>query len=98
MGDKGNVKLRFPAKYCRWRQEESHVKRGAKVIADHPLSEEAKSVDVKKTAEFGEFIEEIRLEVDVRHKRHVRDFNLKHPYSWRTLSEQELHRDRTNQE
>jgi len=75
------------------RGEGRHVKRGAKIISDHPLPVEAKSVDVKKTAAFGELIEEIRLEVDVRHKRHVKDFNLKHPFSWRTLREEELHRD-----
>ena len=67
-----------------------HVKRGAKIIADHPLPVAAKSVDVKKTAAFGELIEEIRLEVDARHKKHVKDFNLKHPFSWRTLREEEL--------
>ena len=77
------------------RGEDSHVKRGAKIIADHPLPVKAKSVDVKRTAEFGEFIEEIRLEVDVRHQRHVKDFNLKHPFSWRTLREEELHLDGT---
>ena len=73
------------------RGEGRDVKRGAKVIADHPLPVKAKSVDVKKTAEFGELIEEIRLEVDVRHQRHVKDFNLKHPFSWRTLQEEEFH-------
>ena len=67
-----------------------HVKRGAKIIADHPLPVAAKSVDVKKTAAFGELIEEIRLEVDVRHKKHVKDFNLRHPFSWRTIREEEL--------
>ena len=72
------------------RGEYRHVKRGAKIIADHPLSVAAKSVDAKKTAEFGELIEEIRLEVDARHKKHVKDFNLKHPLSWRTLREEEL--------
>ena len=72
------------------RGEDRHVKRGAKIIADHPLSVTAKSVDAKKTAEFGELIEEIRLEVDARHRRHVKDFNLKHPFSWRTLREEEL--------
>lgn len=80
------------------RGEGSHVKRGAKIIADHPLLEKAKSVDVKKTAQFGEFIEKVRLEVDVRHKRHVKDFNLKHPLSWRTLRDEELHRDGEKQE
>jgi NitT/TauT family transport system ATP-binding protein len=72
------------------RGEDSQIKRGAKIIADHPLSVTAKSVDAKKTAEFGELIEEIRLEVDARHRRHVKDFNLKHPFSWRTLREEEL--------
>jgi hypothetical protein len=50
-------------------------------------------VDSKKTARFGELIEEVRLEVDVRHKKHVKDFNLKHPFSWRTVREEELRRD-----
>jgi NitT/TauT family transport system ATP-binding protein len=72
------------------RDEYRQVKRGAKIIADHPLSITAKSVDTKKTAEFGELIEEIRLEIDARHKKHVRDFNLKHPLSWRTLRKEEL--------
>jgi NitT/TauT family transport system ATP-binding protein len=72
------------------RGEDSQIKRGAKIIADHPLSVTAKSVDAKKTAEFGELIEEIRLEVDARHRKHVKDFNLKHPFSWRTLREEEL--------
>lgn len=78
------------------RGQDSHVKRGARVIADHPLSVEAKSVDVKKTAEFGELIQEVRLEVDARHKRHVKDFNLKHPFSWRTLREEELRPEGTS--
>ena len=72
------------------RGEGRDVKRGSKVIADHPLPVKAKSVDVKKTGQFGELIEEIRLEVDVRHKRHVKDFNLKHPFSWRTIREEEF--------
>ena len=71
------------------RGEYGHVERGAKIIADHPLSVTAKSVDAKKTAEFGELIEEVRLEIDIRHKKHVKDFNLKHPLSWRTLREEE---------
>lgn len=75
------------------RGEGRHVKRGAKIISDHPLPVEAKSVEVKKTAAFGELIEEIRLEVDVRHKKHVKDFNLKHPFSWRTLREEEFLRN-----
>ena len=78
------------------RGEHRHVKRGAKIIADHPLSDNAKSVDAKKTAHFGELIEEVRLEVDARHKRHVKDFNLKHPFSWRTLREEELRLDDTS--
>ncbi len=85
-------------RYTDDRGEGSHVKRGAKIIADHPLFEKVKSVDVKKTAQFGEFIEEVRLEVDVRHKRHVKDFNLKHPLSWRTLRDEELHRGGKKQE
>ena len=32
-------------------------------------------------------------EVNARHKRHVKDFNLKHPFSWRTLREEELRLD-----
>jgi NitT/TauT family transport system ATP-binding protein len=72
------------------RGEGRDVKRGSKITADHPLPLKAKSVDVKRTAEFGELIEEIRLEVDIRHKRHVRDFNLKHPFSWRTVRDEEL--------
>ena len=72
------------------RGEGAEVRRGSKVIADHPLPLKAKSVDVKKTAQFGELIEEIRLEVDIRHKRHVKDFNLKHPFSWRTVREEEF--------
>jgi len=77
------------------RGEYHNVNRGAKIIADHPLPATAKSVDVKKTAEFGELIEEIRLEVDARHKKHVKDFNLKHPFSWRTLGEEELRSEDT---
>ncbi|CAB1083053.1 ABC transporter, ATP-binding protein (cluster 10, nitrate/sulfonate/bicarbonate) [Olavius algarvensis Delta 1 endosymbiont] len=79
------------------RGEYRHVKRGAKVIADHPLSATAKSVDVKKTAEFGELIEDIRMEVDARHTKHVKDFNLKHPFSWRTLRDEELSSHDTTQ-
>ncbi len=75
------------------RGEHSQVKRGAKIIADHPLSANVKSVDAKKTVQFGELVEEVRLEVDARHQKHVKDFNLKHPFSWRTVREEELRPD-----
>ena len=33
------------------------------------------------------------IEVDVYHERHVKDFNLKHPFSWRMLQEEEFRLD-----
>jgi NitT/TauT family transport system ATP-binding protein len=64
--------------------------RGAKVIADYQLPRSALSTDVKRSPEFAELVARIRREgFDPEYRRHVREFNLKHPHSFRTLTSDE---------
>jgi NitT/TauT family transport system ATP-binding protein len=68
--------------------------RGAKVIADYQLPRSALSTDVKRSPEFAELVARIRREgFDPEHRRHVREFNLKHPHSFRTLTAEESRAD-----
>lgn len=63
------------------------VTRGARIVADYELPNAVTSTKVKASAEFRELIDEIRQTgFDPATLRHVRDFNLKHPDSFRTLT------------
>lgn len=66
------------------------INRGSKIVADHQLPRAVAGTGVKHTAAFGELIEQIREEgFDPEHLQHVREFNLKHPDSFRTLTRAE---------
>ncbi|MHC1725220.1 MAG: ABC transporter ATP-binding protein [Syntrophobacteraceae bacterium] len=59
---------------------------GARIVADYPLAFEATSTAVKKTAEFGTLIQQIRQEgFDPEYVQKVTDFDLRHPDSFQTL-------------
>ena len=65
------------------------VRRGAKIVGDYPLQPQAQSTSIKKTAEFGTLIEEIRSLFKPTKRYHVTEFNLKHPDSFQTLRPEE---------
>ncbi len=65
--------------------------RGARIVADYKLN--VASTRVKESSDFGEFVARIRHEgFDPAYRRHVDDFNLKHPDSFQTLTEIEKRR------
>ncbi|MBI4964186.1 MAG: ABC transporter ATP-binding protein [Desulfomonile tiedjei] len=68
--------------------------RGARIVSDYPLARRATSTVVKETAEFGRLIQQIRREgFDPQYCQHVSEFNLRHPDSFQTLSEEEMERN-----
>jgi NitT/TauT family transport system ATP-binding protein len=71
------------------------ARRGAKIVADYHLDTHAQSTEVKRTAAFLDLVGEIRrVGFDPTVLRHVDEFNLKHPDSFRTLTQSESrHRD-----
>jgi len=69
---------------------ESFGQRGARIVADYPLSRRASSTVVKELAQFGELIQQIRREgFDPDYRQHVSKFNLRHEDSFQTLTEDE---------
>jgi NitT/TauT family transport system ATP-binding protein len=65
--------------------------KGAKIVADHPLTRTAQSTLVKSNPEFKDLVRQIRSEgFDPKHLKHVKDFNLKHKDSFQTLTPEEL--------
>ena len=65
-------------------------RRGARIVADYPLSRRASSTVVKERAEFGELIQQIRQEgFNPGYRQHVSTFNLIHNDSFQTLTEDE---------
>jgi NitT/TauT family transport system ATP-binding protein len=71
------------------RGDAPEVRRGAKVICDYPLAQQALSTKVKKTAEFGELIEMLRGQFKPAKRHHVREFDLRHSDSFQTLRPEE---------
>ena len=66
------------------------VLRGSKIVADHKLPRAALGTEVKRTSGFTELVEQIRREgFDPEYLQHARDFNLRHPDSYRTLTLEE---------
>jgi len=66
------------------------VNRGAKFVCDLQLPRVALSTDVKKTKGFTDVVSQIReVGFDPKGLRHVREFNLKHPDSFQTLTPNE---------
>ena len=73
------------------RGDGSHINRGSKIVADYQLRDTVNSMVVKGSAEFQELIEAIRqVGFNSRHLQHVKDFNLRHPDAFQTLTEEEL--------
>ena len=64
--------------------------RGAKIVADHALPRRAMPTLAKSAPEFGELVLQIRREgFDPAYLRHVREFNLRHPDAFQTLTSAE---------
>lgn len=69
----------------------TQITRGAKIVADYKLQRTATSSSVKNAPEFVGLIKEIRQAgFDPNYLQHAKDFNLKHPDSFQTLTEEEL--------
>ncbi len=64
--------------------------RGAKIVGDHALPRCAMPTVVKSSPEFNALVLQIRHEgFDPAYLRHVREFNLKHPDAFQTLTPEE---------
>jgi NitT/TauT family transport system ATP-binding protein len=73
------------------RGEGPNVNRGAKIVCDLQLPRTVLSTDVKSSPEFKDLVAQTRKEgFDPALRRHVSEFNLKHPNSFRTLTTDEL--------
>ena len=62
--------------------------RGARVVADYKLPRDALSTNVKETAEFGRFIQQLRRDIDPSAARCIDHFNLKHTDAFHTTSKE----------
>ncbi|MDJ0851904.1 MAG: ABC transporter ATP-binding protein [Myxococcota bacterium] len=63
--------------------------RGARIVADHSVRSDrsAVSTSAKTTTEFRDLLEQVRLEgFDPEYRQHVKDFDLRHPDSFQTLT------------
>ncbi|MBI5210587.1 MAG: ABC transporter ATP-binding protein [Elusimicrobia bacterium] len=64
--------------------------RGAKVVGDYDVAHLSGSTDLKRRAEYADLVQTIRQDgFEPEARRHVNDFNLKHPDSWRSLRPEE---------
>ena len=69
-----------------------NVRRGARVVGDFALPSAVASTKIKRSPEFVELADEVRkIGFDKEVLRHVTEFNLRHPDSFQTLSEEEAH-------
>ncbi|THB75141.1 MAG: ABC transporter ATP-binding protein [Gammaproteobacteria bacterium] len=70
---------------------DNHEKRGAKIVGDYPLEKAGiYSTKIKNNPDFIQLTEEIRsVGFDPKIRQHVNEFNLKHPDSFRTLTQEE---------
>jgi NitT/TauT family transport system ATP-binding protein len=67
------------------------VNRGAKIVSDLQLPRTVLATDVKASPAFKELVEQTRRDgFDPGYRRHVSEFNLKHPNAFRTLTPDEL--------
>jgi NitT/TauT family transport system ATP-binding protein len=71
----------------------SPVRRGAKIVSDCQLPRAVNSTHVKHSPEFTSLVERLREGFDPEARKHVAEFNLTHPDSFRTLTSEE-HRGR----
>jgi NitT/TauT family transport system ATP-binding protein len=70
--------------------------RGSKIVADHALPRYMSSTQVKRSAEFGELIQQVREEgFNPEYLQHAREFNLTHPNAYQTLTLEESTEDRS---
>ena len=61
-------------------------------MADYQLPRSATSTVVKTSPEFNALVDQIRQQgFDPTYRRHAREFNLRHPNSFQTLTELECH-------
>lgn len=68
------------------------VRRGAKIVGDYALTKEYLPTTEKQSDEFKKFVSMVRQTgFNPEHRIHLRDFNLRHRHSFRTLREDELH-------
>ncbi|HLF98700.1 MAG TPA: ABC transporter ATP-binding protein [Methylococcaceae bacterium] len=66
------------------------AQRGGKIVADYLLTDAANSTRVKRREDFKAFIQTLREQgFDPSIRRHVKDFDLQHPDSFRTLTREE---------
>ncbi len=64
--------------------------RGARVVGDYAVKKEASSTELKRTGQFAHLVQTIRRDgFDPATRRHVDEFNLTHPDSWRSLNPEE---------
>ena len=64
--------------------------RGSKIVSDYALSGGINSTRVKRSKEFKDLIVQIREEgFSPEYLQHAKDFNLKHPDSFQTLTSEE---------
>ncbi len=64
--------------------------RGAKIVADHALPRRAMPTVAKSSPEFNELVVQIRRQgFDPTYLQHVREFNLRHPDAFQTLTPEE---------
>jgi NitT/TauT family transport system ATP-binding protein len=65
------------------------ARRGAKFVADHQLPRSVSATHVKRSPEFAALVETLREGFDPEGRKHIADFNLTHPDSFRTLTREE---------
>ncbi len=66
------------------------INRGSKIVADHGLPRGLASTEIKRSKSFGDLIATVREEgFNPQYLQHARDFNLKHPDAYQTLTEEE---------
>lgn len=72
------------------RGDDPGVSRGAKIISDYDLESNALPTSEKGSAVYRDFVAHIRESgFNPADRRHVHDFNLQHPHSFRTLTAEE---------
>ena len=70
--------------------------RGAKFVVDKELHKTPQSTHIKGTEAFNKLIEDVRHQgFNPQHLQHVTEFDLSHPESWSTLTDEE-HNNETN--
>lgn len=74
------------------RGESPDVNRGSKIVFDKALPRRAMSTNIKRTADFGELIHNVRQSgFDPTHRSYVTEFDLTHPDSFQTLDSDVAH-------